>query len=122
MTARSVASDAQASSCYFRTTTDVHHRKALVQIDDRCNLHCAHCFVSATRHGGTMPYEQITGVLIPRLAECRVERVTLTGGEGMHQRDNIRRAADQRPGADRRRPLQRVPRRFPAGIARQVPR
>ena len=28
-----------------------------------------------------MPYEQITSVLIPRLAECRVERVTLTGGE-----------------------------------------
>ena len=81
MTARSVASDAQASSCYFRTTTDGHHRKALVQIDERCNLHCAHCFVSATRDGGTMPYEQITGVLIPRLAECRVERVTLTGGE-----------------------------------------
>ena len=81
MTARSVASDAQASSCYFRTTTDGHYRKALVQIDERCNLHCAHCFVSATRDGGTMPYEQITSVLIPRLAECRVERVTLTGGE-----------------------------------------
>ena len=81
MTARSVASDAQASSCYFRTTTDGHYRKALVQIDERCNLHCAHCFVSATRDGGTMPYEQIIGVLIPRLAECRVERVTLTGGE-----------------------------------------
>jgi MoaA/NifB/PqqE/SkfB family radical SAM enzyme len=81
MTVRSVASDAQASSCYFRTTTDGHHRKALVQIDERCNLHCAHCFVSATRDGGTMPYEQITSVLIPRLAECRVERVTLTGGE-----------------------------------------
>jgi radical SAM protein with 4Fe4S-binding SPASM domain len=81
MTARSVATDTQASSCYFRTTTDGHHRKALVQIDERCNLHCAHCFVSATRHGGTMAYEQITGVLIPRLAGCRVERVTLTGGE-----------------------------------------
>lgn len=61
-------------------TTDGHYRKALVQIDERCNLHCAHCFVSATRDGGTMPYEQITDVLIPRLAECRVERVTLTGG------------------------------------------
>ena len=52
-----------------------------MQIDERCNLHCAHCFVSATRRGTTMPYEQITDVLIPRLAECRVERVTLTGGE-----------------------------------------
>ncbi len=34
MTVRSVASDAQASSCYFRTTTDGYHRKALVQIDE----------------------------------------------------------------------------------------
>jgi radical SAM protein with 4Fe4S-binding SPASM domain len=28
-----------------------------------------------------MPYEQIAQKLIPRLAQCRVERVTLTGGE-----------------------------------------
>lgn len=81
MTARSIATGTQATSCYFRTTTDGHTRKALVQIDERCNLHCAHCFVSATRRGSTMPYQQITDVLIPRLAECRVERVTLTGGE-----------------------------------------
>lgn len=81
MTARSVTTGAQASSCYFRTTTDGRRRKALVQIDERCNLHCAHCFVSATRHGQTMPYEQITEVLIPRLTQCRMERVTLTGGE-----------------------------------------
>jgi radical SAM protein with 4Fe4S-binding SPASM domain len=81
VTVRSVTTGAQASSCYFRTTTDGRHRKALVQIDERCNLHCAHCFVSATRHGQSMPYEQITQVLIPRLAQCRVERVTLTGGE-----------------------------------------
>lgn len=71
----------QASSCYFRTTTHGTGRKALVQIDERCNLHCAHCFVSATRDGHTMPYEAIVGQLIPRLAACRVERVTLTGGE-----------------------------------------
>ncbi len=37
MTARRIATDAQASSCYFRTTTDGHQRKALVQIDERCN-------------------------------------------------------------------------------------
>jgi radical SAM protein with 4Fe4S-binding SPASM domain len=81
MTAHSVGTGSQATSCYFRTTTDGHHRKALVQIDERCNLHCAHCFVSATRRGTTMPYQQITDMLIPRLAACRVERVTLTGGE-----------------------------------------
>ncbi|CAJ61353.1 MULTISPECIES: radical SAM protein [Frankia] len=82
MSARNIArAGEQASSCYFRTTTDGESRKALVQIDERCNLHCAHCFVSATRQGQTMPYERIVDTVIPRLAECRVERVTLTGGE-----------------------------------------
>jgi radical SAM protein with 4Fe4S-binding SPASM domain len=81
MGARNIAGGDRASSCYFRTTTDGDGRKALVQIDERCNLHCAHCFVSATRAGATMPYDDIVDTLIPRLAECRVERVTLTGGE-----------------------------------------
>ncbi len=81
MAPRTVAPPGQAASCYFRTTTDGVGRKALVQIDERCNLHCAHCFVSATEHGQMMPFQDITGVLIPRLGECRVERVTLTGGE-----------------------------------------
>lgn len=78
---RSIIEGGRASSCYFRTTTDGGARKALVQIDERCNLHCAHCFVSATKAGGTMAYQDIVETLIPRLAECRVTRVTLTGGE-----------------------------------------
>ncbi len=49
MTARSVASDAQASSCSFRTTTDGHYRKALVQIDERCN--CIALTASSPRPG-----------------------------------------------------------------------
>lgn len=81
MTARKITTSGQAASCYFRTTTDDGKRKALVQIDERCNLHCAHCFVSATAHGQSMPFERIVDVLIPRLADCQVERVTLTGGE-----------------------------------------
>ncbi len=81
MTARSITRKGQSSSCYFRTTTGDGTRKALIQIDERCNLHCAHCFVSATKAGQSMPYDDIAGVLIPRLMACRVERVTLTGGE-----------------------------------------
>src|SRR5271155_1949929 len=81
MTARNITRTDQASSCYFRTTADGGTRKALVQIDERCNLHCAHCFVSATRTGQSMPYDGITSLLIPSLNACRVERVTLTGGE-----------------------------------------
>lgn len=81
MGARSIVGDGRASSCYFRTTADGDSRKALVQIDERCNLHCAHCFVSATKQGQTMGYDDIVGKVIPRLGACRVDRVTLTGGE-----------------------------------------
>lgn len=42
MTARSIATSGQAASCYFRTTAGDGKRKALVQIDERCNLHCVH--------------------------------------------------------------------------------
>src|SRR5580658_3571863 len=81
MSTRKVSGNGQAESCYFRTTTDGDTRKALVQIDERCNLHCAHCFVSATQRGRSMPWKQVTQTAIPRLVQCRVERVTLTGGE-----------------------------------------
>lgn len=81
MSARRIISREQASSCYFRTTTSDGSRKALVQIDERCDLHCAHCFVSATKDGQTMPFDRIVDAVIPRLADARVERVTLTGGE-----------------------------------------
>jgi hypothetical protein len=39
MNARNITRTDQASSCYFRTTADGGTRKALVQIDERCNLH-----------------------------------------------------------------------------------
>ncbi|MEU4806352.1 radical SAM protein [Actinosynnema sp. NPDC023587] len=81
MSARSIAGPDRAASCYFRTTVDAPHRKALVQINEDCNLHCAHCFVSATKVGRQMPPADVVGKVIPRLAQCRVTRVTLTGGE-----------------------------------------
>lgn len=81
MGTRRIAGDGQAASCYFRTTVDGDSRKALVQIDERCNLHCAHCFVSATKQGQAMSYDDIVSKVVPGLAEARVDRVTLTGGE-----------------------------------------
>jgi radical SAM protein with 4Fe4S-binding SPASM domain len=86
VSSRSITRADRASSCYFRTTVDDGARKALVQIDERCNLHCAHCFVSATKAGSSMPYDDIVGRLIPRLAACRVNRVTLTGEPTLHPR------------------------------------
>lgn len=79
--ARSIAEEALATSCYFRTTVDSPFRKALVQINEDCNLRCAHCFVSATRVGKQMPLAEIVGKVIPQLSEARVRRITLTGGE-----------------------------------------
>src|ERR1044071_3657516 len=56
-------------------------RKALLQITERCNLHCAHCFVSAGDFGDTIPLNLIETVVLRRLIECRVVSLTLTGGE-----------------------------------------
>jgi hypothetical protein len=44
---RSLIVNTHASSCYFRTSVGGDGRKALIQITERCNLHCAHCFVSS---------------------------------------------------------------------------
>jgi radical SAM protein with 4Fe4S-binding SPASM domain len=79
--ARPIVLPGQASSCYFRTTVEDGERKALIQICEPCNEKCAHCFVSATKHGSYMPLSQITNRLIPQLVEARVTRITLTGGE-----------------------------------------
>ena len=78
---RAIASPGVAASCYFRSSTVGPERKALVQITERCNLHCAHCFVSAIRDGIDIPREKMRELVLPRLSEARVARLTLTGGE-----------------------------------------
>lgn len=78
---RSLLIDTQANSCYFRTSVGGSSRKALIQITERCNLHCAHCFVSSGDYGDHMRLEDIVERVLPRLRDARVERITLTGGE-----------------------------------------
>ncbi|HSV64951.1 MAG TPA: radical SAM protein [Mycobacteriales bacterium] len=78
---RSLLIDTQASSCYFRTSVSGDGRKALIQITERCNLHCAHCFVSSGDWGEHLPLVDIIDTVLPRLLRARVERITLTGGE-----------------------------------------
>jgi radical SAM protein with 4Fe4S-binding SPASM domain len=78
---RAIAPDGVANACYFRTSTVGPERKALLQITERCNLHCGHCFVSAVREGTDIPLEEIRERILPQLAEARVARLTLTGGE-----------------------------------------
>jgi radical SAM protein with 4Fe4S-binding SPASM domain len=90
MSRRTIARSEVAGSCYFRTSTAGEDRKALIQITERCNLHCAHCFVSAGREGADMDAARIETELLPRLAEARVSRVTLTGGEPFAHPDLMR--------------------------------
>lgn len=78
---REIISEHKVASCYFRSSVETPYRKDLLQITERCNLHCAHCFVSAGNYGEIMPIEIIRDIVIPRLKECRIINVTLTGGE-----------------------------------------
>jgi radical SAM protein with 4Fe4S-binding SPASM domain len=69
------------NSCFFRSGPVEGRRKALVKITDRCDLHCAHCFVSATTSGEDLPLESLNDRVLEALAAARVGHVTLTGGE-----------------------------------------
>ncbi len=70
-----------ASACFFRTTVLPPHMKIMLQITERCNLRCAHCFVNSGNNGDEMPLEAIQKKIIPKFLESRVIKVTLTGGE-----------------------------------------
>ncbi|WP_218004547.1 hypothetical protein [Microtetraspora niveoalba] len=70
--------DTHASSCYFRTSVEGDERKALVQITERCNLHCAHCFVSSGDWGDHMRLEDLTEKVFPRLRRAPPSRGTCT--------------------------------------------
>ena len=63
MNTKPISTGEQAASCYFRTSVEKPHRKALIQIDERCNLHCVHCFVSATTRGASMPLVEVENIL-----------------------------------------------------------
>jgi radical SAM protein with 4Fe4S-binding SPASM domain len=71
----------QANACFFRSGASGDGRKALVQITERCNLHCAHCFVSSVREGSDLGVDKFQDLVLPRLLDARVRRLTLTGGE-----------------------------------------
>ena len=74
------------SACFFRTTVQPPNKKIMIQITERCNLRCAHCFVDAENIGKEMSYESIKSILIPELVKSNVKKVTLTGGEPLvHQ-------------------------------------
>lgn len=71
------------NSCFFRSTTNKPYLKILLQITERCNLKCKHCFVSSLPEGNDLPFQTIKDIILPRLKAANVSRITLTGGEPM---------------------------------------
>lgn len=70
----------EAAACFFRSTATLPDRKIILQITEKCNLHCRHCFVSSTAEGNSMNLDRIKSIL-PILKKAHVSKTTLTGGE-----------------------------------------
>lgn len=72
-----------ASVCFFRSSVVSPNYKVLLQITEKCNFRCAHCFVDSTYQGNEMSLSLIIKKVIPNFIESKVKKVTLTGGEPM---------------------------------------
>lgn len=70
-----------ASVCFFRTTVKEPYKKCLIQITEKCNFRCKHCFLSADGRGKQLSLEQIEKNVIPFCVKNKISKVTLTGGE-----------------------------------------
>lgn len=70
-----------APACFFRSAVCPPQMKVMLQITERCNLKCAHCFAESRESGSQMSLENIQKIIIPRFNESQVVKVTLTGGE-----------------------------------------
>lgn len=68
-------------ACYFRSVAVYPYKKVLLQLTEKCNLNCAHCFVSSTNKGDDMGFKEIKENVLPFLLSNSVKKVTLTGGE-----------------------------------------
>lgn len=55
------------AACYFRTIAEYPKRKCLIQITEKCNLCCEHCFVSANNIGQEMDIQKIKDIILPQL-------------------------------------------------------
>ena len=86
---RRLSDETHAETCYFRSGPPNGQRKVLLQITERCDLRCSHCFVSATGTGSDMDIEEIRRV-IPKLKDAKVANVTLTGGEPLVHPDFVK--------------------------------
>lgn len=79
----------EASVCFFRTTVKEPHRKCLIQITEKCNFRCKHCFLSADGTGKQLSLDQIENKVLPFCINNRIDKVTLTGGEPLFHSECI---------------------------------
>lgn len=81
MNGKKIYNEEYCAACYFRTIAEYPNKKCLIQLTEKCNLHCEHCFVSANGDGQEMDFEKIQDNILPQLLKNSVSKVTLTGGE-----------------------------------------
>ncbi len=79
--------DDTSANCFFRTTLNPPDMKIMLQITERCNLHCKHCFLSATETGSDLTYNDFREHFLHKLIGSNVKKVTLTGGEPFVNQD-----------------------------------
>lgn len=76
-----IYSNDECGACYFRTAADYPSKKSLLQVTERCNLHCSHCFVSSGCYGNDMDLNLIRNHILPEFIKHNITKVTITGGE-----------------------------------------
>ena len=81
MSGAKVNNEGYCAACYFRTIAKYPSKKCLIQLTERCNLHCEHCFVSAECDGEILDFDKFQKHIVPQLVRNNVKKVTLTGGE-----------------------------------------
>lgn len=70
-----------AANCFFRSALNPPYLKVMIQITERCNMLCKHCFLSATNAGADLSYKDFESNMLDKLVQANVKKVTLTGGE-----------------------------------------
>lgn len=81
MSGMKIYNEEYCASCYFRTIAEYPNKKCLIQLTEKCNLRCKHCFVSAKNIGKEMDFEKIRDIIFPHIIKNDITKVTLTGGE-----------------------------------------
>ena len=76
-----IYNNSSEANCFFRSALVPPDLKIMIQVTERCNMQCKHCFLSATSEGCDLLYSDFRNKIIQQLINSNVKKVTLTGGE-----------------------------------------